>query len=342
MAPTRDKLPLALTMGDPAGIGPDLTLTAWTRRDEDALPSFFALGDPELYEERARALGLTVPVREVEDGTAAAALFAEALPVFPIPLSAPALPGTPDPAWGAAVIESIETGVALVHAGAAAALVTNPINKAVLYDAGFRHPGHTEFLGALSAPWGVTPRPEMMLACDALKVVPITVHMALRDVPTALSTARIVQAVETTARGMADLFGVSAPRIAVTGLNPHAGEGGAVGREEIDVIAPAIAELTGRGHRVTGPRAADGLFHAAARATYDVAVTMYHDQALVPIKAIAFDEAVNLTLGLPFIRTSPDHGTAYELAGTGRASPASLAAALRLARRLAARTEAVV
>lgn len=328
-------------MGDPAGIGPDLTLAAWASASDLGLAPFVVLGDPVLFEQRARALGLKVPVSQIEEPGAAAEHFATALPVIPIPLPAPVAAGQPAESAAGAILDSIGAGVALVMDGKAAALVTNPINKAVLYKSGFAHPGHTEYLGDLAQARGASePYPVMMLVCDEFRVVPATVHIPLADVPKALTRERLTRVIETTAQGLQERFGVSHPRIAVTGLNPHAGESGAIGTEDRDVIAPVLQALSASGLDVSGPHPADTIFHASVRSGYDAVVAMYHDQALIPVKTIAFDRAVNLTLGLPFVRTSPDHGTAYELAGTGKADPASLVAALNLAARLGARQKA--
>ena len=323
--------PLALTLGDPAGIGPDITLRAFRAREREAIPPFVLLGDPGLLLDRAKALGLAVRIETVDDMRSGAALFADALPVLPINLPGPVTPGRPDVACGRAVQQSIEDAVRLVLQGEASAVVTNPVSKAMLYRGGFAFPGHTEYLASLAASEGETPHPVMMLVGEELRVVPVTIHIPLKDVPAALSTELILATIEITARDLGRFFGIAHPRIAVSGLNPHAGEDGSLGREELDIVAPAIEAARAKGLDVTGPHSADTLFHAAARSGYDAAITMYHDQALIPIKTIAFDTGVNVTLGLPFVRTSPDHGTAFALAGTGRASPNSLIAALRLA-----------
>jgi 4-hydroxythreonine-4-phosphate dehydrogenase len=331
--------PLALTMGDPAGIGLEIAILAWRARQERGLRPFVLFADPAAVTERAHALGLPVPIEEVAQTAGAETLFPLALPVRPVPLHAKARAGEPDPANAAAVIASIELATEAVVSGAAAALVTNPIAKSVLYAARFPHPGHTEFLAALAerhAP-GRRFHPVMMLAAPELRVVPLTVHMPLAEVPRALSRGLIFEAVRTTWEALRRDFAVPQPRIALTGLNPHAGEGGALGAEERDVIAPAILELQSEGLAVTGPHPADTLFHAAARRGYDAVIAMYHDQALIPIKTLAFDTAVNVTLGLPFVRTSPDHGTAFDIAGRGCASAESLIAALKLAHEIAAR-----
>jgi len=327
--------PLALTSGEPAGIGPDITIKAWLRRDELKLPPFYLLGDSNFLDHRARTLGLAVRFADVRPEDAAAA-FADALPVVATGHVATARPGHPDDSSAAAALSSIRLAVADVVAGRASAVVTNPIAKSVLYRAGFRHPGHTEFLAELAASGGRTPQPVMMLWSPALAVVPVTIHLSLREAIAQLSSELIV----TTARiAVADLksrFGLAHPRLAVSGLNPHAGEDGSLGIEDQTIVAPAIDILRGEGIEVRGPLPADTMFHDAARKTYDCAICMYHDQALIPIKTIAFEDAVNVTLGLPFIRTSPDHGTAFDIAGTGSANPSSLIAALRLAARMAA------
>jgi 4-hydroxythreonine-4-phosphate dehydrogenase len=327
--------PLALTSGEPAGIGPDITIKAWLRRDELKLPPFYLLGDRDLLARRARALGLDI---RLEDSHAedAAARFAKALPVVSIGQVATAEPGRPDDSSAGTALTSIRQAVADVTLGRAGAVVTNPIAKSVLYRAGFRHPGHTEFLAELAASGGHTPQPVMMLWSPALVVVPVTIHLSLREAIAQLSTGLIVSTARIVVADLKARFDLSNPRLAVSGLNPHAGEDGSLGIEDIAVVAPAIEILRSEGIAVRGPLPADTMFHAAARNTYDCAICMYHDQALIPVKTLAFDEAVNVTLGLPFIRTSPDHGTAFDIAGTGQANPSSLIAALRLAARMAA------
>jgi 4-hydroxythreonine-4-phosphate dehydrogenase len=323
-------------MGDPAGIGIDIVLAAWQRRAARRLPPFVLYADPDALAARAAALGISARISVRAEAAEASALAPGELPVVAVPLAVPARAGTPDPANGAAVIAAIEAAVAAVTAGAASAVVTCPISKQTLYATGFAHPGHTEFLAALadrSAP-GRRHTPVMMLASDELRVVPLTVHMPLADVPAHITAAAITGAVRITVQALTSHFGIARPRIAVAGLNPHAGEGGTLGREEQDIIAPAIAALRAEGLAVTGPHSADTLFHAAARARYDAAIAMYHDQALIPIKTLAFDRGVNVTLGLPFVRTSPDHGTAFDIAGSGRADPTSLIEAMQLARRM--------
>lgn len=329
--------PLALTMGDPAGIGLDITLAAWRDRARLALPAFVFIGDPEALSQRAGMLGIAAPLAEIASPREGTGLFAASLPVYPVALETAAVAGRPDSRNAAAVIRSIEVATAFAADGAAAALVTNPIAKSVLYETGFKHPGHTEFLAELAARhWpGQSHRSVMMLASADLRVVPLTVHIPLADVPAALTRELILETVRITAAALARDFGIANPRIAIAGLNPHAGENGAIGREETEIIHPAIAELRSSGLHVSGPHAADTLFHERARTAYDAVVAMYHDQALIPLKTLAFDEGVNVTLGLPFVRTSPDHGTAFGIAGSGQASPESLIASLRLAHTLA-------
>jgi len=327
--------PLALTSGEPAGIGPDITIAAWLRRNELNLPAFYLLGDPDFLRHRAKLLGLAVAIADVsaED---AIATFADALPVVATGHPAAAQPGRPDPTSADAAIASIRQAVVDVAKGRAGAVVTNPIAKSVLYRAGFRHPGHTEFLAELAATGGRTPQPVMMLWSPALAVVPVTIHLSLREAIAQLSSDLIVTTARIVVADLKARFGLANPRLVVTGLNPHAGEDGTLGTEDQTIVAPAVEILRREGIAVRGPLPADTLFHDAARKTYDCAICMYHDQALIPIKTLAFDDAVNVTLGLPFIRTSPDHGTAFDIAGTGKANPSSLVAALRLADRMAA------
>ena len=327
--------PLALTLGEPAGIGPDIAIKAWLSRNELKLPAFYLLGDRDFIAKRAKILGLNIELACVGAEQAVAA-FASALPIVATGRVATAQPGQPDETSAGAALASIRRAVADVVAGQASAVVTNPIAKSVLYRAGFRHPGHTEFLAELAASGGHAPQPVMMLWSPVLAVVPVTIHLPLRDAVTTLSSDLIVSTARILVADLKARFGLAVPRLAVTGLNPHAGEDGTLGTEDQDIVAPAVEILRAEGIAVRGPLPADTLFHDAARKTYDCAICMYHDQALIPIKTIAFDDAVNVTLGLPFIRTSPDHGTAFDIAGTGRANPASLIAALRLAARMAA------
>ncbi len=335
-------LPLALTMGDPAGIGLDITLDAYTELRRRSAAPFFLIGDTGALRARADQIGKAVDIIEIASAAEAGAAFSTALPVLPERLAASPEPGRPNALNGAAVVRSIARAVELCHAGEAAAVVTNPIAKSVLYASGFSHPGHTEYLADLARRLipGWRGEPVMMLAADELKVVPLTVHVALRSVPDAISQDLIVATGRTLAAALQTDYGLASPRIAVAGLNPHAGEAGSMGREEIAVIAPAIAALNAEGIAASGPHPADTLFHQEARARYDACLAMYHDQALIPLKTLAFDRGVNVTLGLPFVRTSPDHGTAFDIAGTGKARPDSLIAALGMAGEIAARRRA--
>ncbi len=328
--------PLAVTMGEPAGIGGELSLKVWLARRAAGTPArrpFFILDDPARLAALARTLGLEVPVQAIGSAAETAAVFAQALPVLPISLAAPVTPGHPDTANAAATIAAIERAVGLAASGEAAGVVTNPIQKKTLQDAGFRHPGHTEFLAELAGGIDVA----MMLACPQLRVVPVTIHLSLAEAVRTLDTPAIVRAGRLAAAGLKSLFGIAAPRIAVAALNPHAGEQGTMGSEEARIIGPAIEMLRREGIEVRGPAPADTLFHAAARPGYDAVLCMYHDQALIPIKTIDFAGGVNVTLGLPFVRTSPDHGTALDIAGSGRADPTSLIAALDMADDMARR-----
>jgi len=334
-------LPLAVTFGEPAGIGTDITLLAWQARHRFSLPPFYMLADPEALARRARLLNLAVPLARCEPGTAAA-MFARALPVVPLGLTATAEPGHPDDTSAPAAIASIRLAVDDVIAGRASAVVTNPVAKNVLYRAGFPDPGHTEFLGRLAKEKTRQPaHPVMMIWSPELAVVPVTIHQPLREVADTLTTDMIVEIGRIVAHDLAQRFGIARPRLAVAGLNPHAGEDGTIGGDDRDIIAPAVRKLVAEGIDARGPFPADTMFHAAARAEYDAALCMYHDQALIPVKTLAFDHAVNVTLGLPFVRTSPDHGTAFAVAGSGRANPNSLIEAIRLAARLTAHAPAL-
>ena len=326
--------PLALTMGDPAGIGLELALSAWRQGATIAAP-FFLLADPEAVRRIDKTLGYSTPI-EVTTPSEASSIFPRALPVVPLAAHADAQPGRPDPAAAPAILESISRSVGYIKSGEARAVVTNPIAKKTLYDAGFRHPGHTEYLGELAEIWGESSFPVMMIWSPLLAVVPVTIHIPLADVPAALTRELFEKTARVVDRDLRARFGIAKPRIAVAGLNPHAGEGGAIGREEIETIFPAVAALRAEGLEIFGPLPADTMFHAKARKGYDVALTMYHDQGLIPAKTLAFDEGVNVTLGLPFVRTSPDHGTAFDIAGRGLADCTSLVAALDLAARLSA------
>ena len=326
-------------MGDPAGIGLDIGLDVWLRRRDWNTPPFLLIGDPAVLADRARLLGHDVAIKEAGPAEAVS-VFADALPVLPMLCAAPVVAGTPDSANAGAIIGAIEEAVRLTLGGETAAVVTCPIAKSVLYDAGFGFPGHTEFLADLGErATGKPLLPVMMLAGPKLKAVPVTIHIPLKDVPGALTADLIYRTCAVTIADLKARFGLAHPRLAVAGLNPHAGEGGALGLEDDAIIRPVVEQLRREGNDVAGPLPADTMFHDRARATYDVAICMYHDQALIPAKALGFDDSVNATLGLPFIRTSPDHGTAFSLAGEGIARADSLMAALRMARELADNTE---
>jgi 4-hydroxythreonine-4-phosphate dehydrogenase len=326
-------LPLVLTMGEPAGIGGEIALAAWRARTDAALTPFFVIDDADRLSALAEHLSLGTPIRVIDEPAQAVGCFADALPVLHRPLARVSRPGILDTANAKAVITAIEEAVALTLGGQAAAVVTNPIHKKVLYDGGFGFPGHTEFLASLSG----TERAVMMLASPQLKVIPVTVHLPLQSAIRALSTSEIVATGLIAALSLRNDFGICRPRLAVAGLNPHAGEGGAMGTEDQEIVAPAVEELRRAGIEAFGPLSADTMFHPRARTRYDAALCMYHDQALIPLKTIDFDGGVNVTLGLPFIRTSPDHGTALDLAGSGQARPDSLMAALKIARDMADR-----
>ncbi|WP_152664479.1 4-hydroxythreonine-4-phosphate dehydrogenase PdxA [Devosia geojensis] len=322
--------PLAISMGEPAGIGPDLILAAYAARAELALPPFCVFGNTEFLAQRARRLGIDIPLASVSPDEASSR-FDTTLPVVEVGGPVPDTPGEIDPLAGRTVIAAIERAVAAVRTGSCRGLVTAPIHKAALYHAGFTHPGHTEFLAALCADGGAPRRPVMMLAHEGLRAVPLTIHVPLLEVPRLVTGQAVIETVRIVHHDLKHRFGIAAPRIALAGLNPHAGESGSIGREEIDIIAPAVAQLAAEGIDVVGPLPGDTLFYPPHWRTYDAVIAMYHDQALIPIKTVAFDEAVNVTLGLPIVRTSPDHGTAFDLAGTGRASPKSFLAAIRMA-----------
>lgn len=321
-------------MGEPAGIGPEITLKAWAAARTGQVPVFAALGDPSLYRDTARRIGLDCTVQEIADAAEANALFPAALPVLPVTLATPSIPGRLAPENSLAVIRAIDLAAELALAGKVRGIVTNPIHKRALYDAGLSVPGHTEYLAALCG----GKMPAMMLSCPGLRVVPVTVHLSLKDAVAALTPDTILEQGLILARALAEDFGIARPRIAVAALNPHAGEEGRLGRHEIEIIAPAIAKLkaTCPEAEIRGPLPADTLFHAAARQTYDAVLCMYHDQALIPLKTIDFENGVNTTLGLPIVRTSPDHGTALDIAGKGVAHPGSLIAAIRTANEIAA------
>jgi 4-hydroxythreonine-4-phosphate dehydrogenase len=319
-------LPAAVTMGDPVGIGGDITLMCWSERQNLKLKPFFVIDDPARLKVLAEKLGLPVVVEVISNPEDAIALFDRALPVLPLSDQ------ITESNFAGLVVESLDRAVDFAIRGEVASVVTNPIHKARLYDAGFKHPGHTEYLAARAEmKTGDQCRPVMMLACEEIRVVPITIHTSLRQAIDDLTTDLIVETAEICAHNLGERFGLAAPRLAFAGLNPHAGEDGNMGKEEIEIIRPAIEILQSRGINCLGPLSADTMFHATARLAYDVALCMYHDQALIPIKTIDFEHGVNVTLGLPFIRTSPDHGTAFGLSGTGNANPNSLAAALMMA-----------
>lgn len=329
-------VPLALSVGEPAGIGAEIIAKAWLLRRDKALPPFYVVSDPGFLSQRLARLGLGVSIASVSPEQASGA-FADRLPVVDVGHSVDDQPGMLTAKTSTATIAAIETAVRHVRDGRAGGIVTAPIQKSNLYAAGFKFPGHTEFLGELARQlWpGAPHEPVMMLAGPELATVPVTVHIPLRAVPDVLTGEMIIATGRIVHREMKVKFGIAQPRIAVAGINPHAGEEGAMGREDLEIVAPAVARLRAEGIDARGPLPSDTLFHAAARKTYDVVLAMYHDQALIPVKTIAFDETVNVTLGLPFVRTSPDHGTALDIAAQGVADPSSLIAALRMAGRMA-------
>jgi len=326
--------PLALTLGDPAGVGPEIVVKAWQALRQEPL-SFFAVGDAATL----AAAGDGAAVQRIARPQEALGAFRDALPVLDLPLPAAVTPGRPDPAAAPLVIRWIETAVELALSGEVGAIVTAPIAKAPLYAAGFKFPGHTEFLGELTAaaPYEGTRGPVMMLTARDLRVTLVTVHAPLARVPGLLTTEAIVHAGLVTAEALRRDFGVAAPRVAVAGLNPHAGESGSIGREEVDLVEPAVRALRTLGVDASGPYPADSMFPEETRARYDAALCLYHDQALIPVKMLDFWGGVNVSLGLPIVRTSPDHGTAFDIAGRGLARPDSLIAALRLADAIARR-----
>lgn len=323
--------PIGLTMGDPSGIGLDLSLKAWSRRKELDLPTFVYIGDIDAINARASLLGLDVKVKETSLDDAADN-FDQFIPAIEIKALEDVIPGQPNSANAPAVIGAIDQAVQLAKSGQISAVVTNPIAKSVLYAAGFKHPGHTEYLASLSKDaQGNEPLPVMMLAGPQLRTVPVTIHIPLMSIMEYLTTELIVKTCQITAQDLSQRYGIKNPRLAISGLNPHAGEDGALGHEDAKYIAPAIVQLQAMGIDATGPLPADTMFHEDARCNYDVAICMYHDQALIPAKALGFHDAVNVTLGLPFIRTSPDHGTAFSIAGQNIAREDSLVAAIKMA-----------
>jgi 4-hydroxythreonine-4-phosphate dehydrogenase len=329
--------PLAASMGEPAGVGPDLLLRAFVDRASNGVSPFLVYGQANFLRSRAQRLGLAVEIRPATPATAAA-VFADALPVFEVGGLVPDKPGEATPVSSQFVIGAIAEAAKATLGGACRGLVTAPIHKGVLYTAGFKYPGHTEYLAALCANGGEPKHPVMMLLHGDLRAVPLTVHVPLAEVPGLVTKELIVSTGRTVAHDLKTRFGIARPKLGIAGLNPHAGENGGIGREELDIIAPAVAELVFEGFDAEGPFPADTLFYPPHWRRYHAVIAMYHDQALIPIKTVAFDKAVNLTMGLPIVRTSPDHGTAFDLAGTGKASAASLTAALRLADRLTAQT----
>ena len=329
--------PLVLTMGEPAGVAPEIVAQAWLALHDEPSQSFCLIGDAVVFETRAKTAGLDVSFVTVGDVSECGPVFGRGVPVINLSLPVLSFAGKLDARNSAAVIASIDEAVRLCFAGYASGMVTNPIQKETLYDVGFKHQGHTDYLASLARAAGHHVDEVMMLVGAGLRTVPVTIHIPLADVPSALTTAAIVAQGKVVAEGLTRWFGISHPRLAVTGLNPHAGENGAMGKEDHTVVAPAVAALKAAGVKVYGPISADTAFHPEARATYDAILCMYHDQALIPVKTLDFHGGVNVTLGLPFIRTSPDHGTALGIAGTGKANPTSLIAAIRLASSMAAR-----
>lgn len=330
----------ALTIGEPSGIGPDITIDAWlSRADRDVAPFLF-VGPASVLEARAAQMGKTIATVR-SDPDQARRHFDKAIPCLSDAWTGSAQPGIPQTSNAELVIQSIERSVALVRGGGCSSVVTNPIHKKALADYGFSYPGHTEFLGELGREiFGVDCKPVMMLAAPGLKTVPVTVHIALQQVFGLLTIELIIGTGRIVASELAERFGIYRPRLAVAGLNPHAGEGGLMGKEDLQIVKPAVEQLIAEGIDAKGPLPADTMFHDAARQTYDAALCMYHDQALIPVKTLAFETAVNVTLGLPFVRTSPDHGTALDIAGSGKADPSSLIAALRMADNLGAARKA--
>ena len=333
------QLPIALTMGDPAGIASEITVQAWKKRTECGLSPFFILSQQSLFEDIKALKGFSIPTKIITSPDETNDVFSDALPILELPERVDIRLGQPNPDAGEMTMAAISSAVDYVKRGLASSVVTNPINKHVLYEAGFNFPGHIEYLAKLAESWGKKNiRPVMMLASDKLRTVPLTIHIALAQVAEHITADLILETARILSTDLTKYFGLQSPRIAVAGLNPHAGENGAMGREEIEIIAPAILSLRQEGIDIAGPHPADTLFHAVAREKYDVVLGMYHDQALIPLKTLGFDEGVNVTLGLPFIRTSPDHGTAYDIAGKGVANPLSLINALKLAKQMSTRS----
>ena len=322
--PAMPSIPLAISLGDPAGIGPEVIAKCWDSRDAFGLPPFVAIGDP-----RSVAAIWDGPIEVIDDPRQADSAFDVGLPLIQLNAPHSDMPGHPSVAGAHCSLDSLEIAVGLTRSGSAAAVVTGPVAKEQLYAIGFQHPGQTEFVAERC---GVSPgNVVMMLAGPTLRTVPVTTHLPLSEVQRHLTTALIESRGRAALRGLQRNFGIPEPRLAISGLNPHAGEGGRLGIEEAEIIEPAIAALAAEGWRVSGPHPADTMFHTRARANYDAALCMYHDQALIPIKALHFEDAVNVTLGLPIVRTAPDHGTAFDIAGQDRADPRPMAAAIRMA-----------
>jgi 4-hydroxythreonine-4-phosphate dehydrogenase len=322
--------PLAISMGEPAGVGPDILLALYARREEFSLPPFCVFGNLDFLRTRAERLSLPIAFERVSADQADDA-FGRALPVVHIEGLVSDRPGQASPLSANVVIGSIAQATAATLSGLCRGLVTAPIHKGNLYHAGFSHPGHTEFLAELCAQGAAPKLPVMMLAHEGLRAVPVTIHVPIKDVPALLSRDLIIETTRVVAHDLRQRFGIENPQIAIAGLNPHAGEGGAIGREDLEIVTPAVLQLQAENIAVSGPLPADTLFYPTRWAEYDAVIAMYHDQALIPIKTLAFEDAVNITLGLPIVRTSPDHGTAFDLAGTGRASHRSFLAAIRMA-----------
>ena len=335
MDETLNTLPIAVTIGEPSGIGPEIILKAWFKRQENRLPPFFVIGSAEILEQQAAQLNLNIPISKLLSPKLAEHIFPNALPVLDQGYQSDFLFKTPIAETAPMVISSIEKAVELIIEGKARAMVTAPIHKAALYSAGFNAPGHTEFLGQLCEKHlGEEYHPVMMLASEELCVVPLTVHVPINEVPSLITPKLLIKTIGIIHEGMKNFFGLPFPKIAVSGLNPHAGESGSMGKEDQEVIAPTLEKIKKQGIHVRGPLPADTMFHKSARAKYDVALCMYHDQALIPIKTIDFDSGVNVTLGLPIVRTSPDHGTALDIAGQSLANPVSIINSIKLADRM--------
>ncbi|NDE90145.1 MAG: 4-hydroxythreonine-4-phosphate dehydrogenase PdxA [Alphaproteobacteria bacterium] len=328
---SRNQKPISISMGEPAGIGAECLFKSWLARRTFNLPAFFLVGDAKFTAKQARALHLPVPIKAIAHPSEADAVFDHALPVYALPLNADVKPGMADPSNASVVLDSIKIATGFVLSGDASAIVTLPIHKSTLYQSGFSFPGHTEYLASLC---NSTKATVMMLEIEGLRVALCTIHVSLKDAIGKITTSLIVNQTLTVERAMRHMFGIQKPRIAIAALNPHAGEQGAMGLEEIEVITPAVEQLKERGINVSGPYPADTMFHPGARAQYDCAICLYHDQGLIPIKTLDFHGGVNITLGLPIVRTSPDHGTALDIAGKGVADPASLIAALKRAENL--------